>query len=259
MAKKEEATEEQTTDSVEKSTEEVKEEPQPSGEDLQAQLDAAKAEAEQNLNLYKEQIQKKESSFARREQELEQRAEVLNSIYPRLDSIEEYQAMQADYLEEMRGVQGIEERPQVRRSHLDELRQRREETKKQVDTKSTITKSESQVDPEDMKAAVLAQGLIKEMGWDESHPAVKKVWNLEDPKKALEILKKEQKTQRDTENEETVQAELKKRGVTTPETAGPSGQGTRSYTPAQIAAMSYEEYASNKESIEKAYRAGNIK
>lgn len=220
MAKKTEATEE-IVDSVVEETKEA--EPQPSTEDLQAQLDVAKAEAEQNLNLYKEQIQKKESSFARREQELDQRAETLNTIYPRLDGIEEFQAMQADYLEEMRGVQGIEERPQTRRSHLDELRQRREEAKKQVDTQSTVKETKSEVDPEDLRASVLAQAIMEEMGWDKEHPVVKKVWNEEDSKKVLVHFRKEQKTQRDKEADETVQAKLKEAGVTTSETAGPSG------------------------------------
>jgi len=92
------------------------------------------------------------------------------------------------------------------------------------------------------------------------HPAVKKILHLKDePQEALKIIKKEQKAQRDKEIEERYQAKLKETGVTTPETAGPSGQGTRSYTPAQIRAMSYEEYMENKDDIEKAYRAGKIK
>ena len=100
------------------------------------------------------------------------------------------------------------------------------------------------------------------MGWDGTHAAVQKTLYLDDPKEALKILQKEaklDKATRDKEFEEAVQAGIKKSGVTTPETAGPSGQGTRSYTPAQIAAMPYVEYEANKESIEKAYRAGNIK
>jgi len=52
---------------------------------------------------------------------------------------------------------------------------------------------------------------------------VKKTLHLDDPKKALEILKKEVKAQQAREVEETVQAKLKEAGVTTPETGQPSG------------------------------------
>jgi len=223
MANKEEATEEQPTDLVVEETpliEEVKEETQPSIEDLQTQI---AREKERYDNLYKE-SQRRESSVIEKERDLGKRAEVLDSLTIRLDGIEEYQAMQADYLEEMRSGQGIEQPPPTRRSHLDELRQKREESKKQVETKPV---SETPVgDPEELRAAVVAQSIIEDMGWDKEHPVVKKVWNLENPSEVLKILRKEVKTQRDKEAEERLQHTLKHDyGLTKSETGGPSAAG----------------------------------
>ena len=124
-------------------------------EDLQAQLTVEKAERERFENLYKD-SQRKESRIADRERKLDV-LDTIPALAQRLDSIEEYNAMQADYLEEIRGTQGIE--PPQRRSHLDDLKQRRAEKPKE-------TKPEVKQDPEELKAAVLAQGIIEEMGWD---------------------------------------------------------------------------------------------
>ena len=185
-------------------------------EDLQARLDAAEAERERYENLYKD-SQRKESKLAKKEQELDVLG-TIPSLAQRLDGIEEYNAMMADYFEEMRGTSGIEA-PPTRRSHLDELRQKREQAGK-VEPKK---EPESKVDPEDLRASVLAQGLIEEMGWDMEHPSVKKTLHLDDPKEALKILRKEQKAQRETEVEERYQQKLKDGGITTPETGQPSG------------------------------------
>ena len=222
-------------------------------ENLQARIDALTAENERLDGLHKD-GQRKESRIAERERK-QNILDTIPSLVQRLDGIEEYQAMNADSLEELRGIQGIEERPPTRRSHFEELRQKRE-----LAGKAEKPKTETPVDPENLRATILVQGIIADMNWDMEHPAVKKILHLEDePQEALKILRKEQKSQRDKEVEETVQAKIKLSGVTTPETAGPSGQGTRSYTPAQIRAMPYEEYASQKDDIEKAYRAGKIK
>ena len=225
-------------------------------EDLQSQLDAAKAEAADNLELYKG-SQRKESKIAAREQ----RQDVLDtipSLQQEMADMREYNETMAAFLEQKLGAQdSYTEQPPVQRSPFAELRQRQEDRRKQPDEPSK--KTETQVDPEDLRASVLAQGIVEEMDWNMEHPSVKKTLHLDDPKEALKILRKEQKTQRDREVEERYQQKLKDGGITTPETAGPSGQGTRSYTPAQIQAMSYAEYEANKESIEKAYRAGNIK
>ena len=253
MAKTKE-TEEQPADPVLEETQptgEVKDETQPSIEDLRTQI---AEEKERYDNLYKE-SQRRVSSIDEQKRKLGERAEILDTLATRLDSIEEYQAMQSDYLAEIRGTEGIEERPPTRRSHLDELRLKREQA-----GKVEKPKTETPVDPENLRATILVQGIIADMNWDMEHPTVKKILHLEDdPQEALKILRKEQKTQRDREADETVQRKLKESGVTTSETAGPSGQGTRSYTPAQIRAMPYAEYEENKESIEKAYRAGKIK
>jgi len=249
MAKKEA----EVTPAGEEATEEVvtPSETETQSEDLQAQIETLRAEAERNLELYKD-SQRKESKLAERERKLDV-LDTIPNLSQRLESIEEYNAMMADYLEEMRGTSGIEA-PPTRRSHLEELKLKREQV-----GKAEPPKAETQVDPDELRASVLAQGIIEDMGWDMESPAVKKTLHLDDPKKALEILKKEVKAQRDREVEERYQAKLKEAGVTTPEAGQPSGQGTRSYTPAQIRAMSYAEYEENKESIEKAYRAGKIK
>ena len=242
----------EVTPTGEEATEEVVTPPETeTQEDLQARLDAAEAERERYENLYKD-SQRKESKLAKKEQELDVLG-TIPSLAQRLDGIEEYNAMMADYFEEMRGTSSIEA-PPTRRSHLDELKQKREQA-----GKVEKPKPETQVDPEELRASIIAQEVIEDMGWNMETPAVKKTLHLDSPIKALEILKKEQKTQQDREVEERYQAKLKESGVTTPETAGPSGQGTRSFTPAQIRAMSYEEYMENKENIDKAYRAGNIK
>lgn len=209
----------EVTPPAEETTEEVVTPPETETQslgDLQAQLDAARAEAEQNLELYKS-SQRKESKLAERERKLDI-LDTIPNLAQRLDGIEEYNAMMADYFEEMRATQGIET-PPARRSHLEELRQRREQASKTEPKKEP----ESQVDPEDLRASVLAQGIIEDMGWNMETPAVKKTLHLDDPKKALEILKKEVKAQRDREAEEIVQAKLKEAGVTTPETGQPSG------------------------------------
>lgn len=245
----------EVTPPVEETTEVVTPPETETQEDLQAQLDAAKAEAEQNLELYKD-GQRKESRIAERERK-QNVLDTIPALQQEMADMREYNETMAAFLEQKLGAPEYTEQPITTRSPFAELRQRQEDRRKQpAETKKETV---SQVDPEDLKASVQAQGIIDEMGWGQDHSAVKKVWNLEDPQEALKILRKEQKTQRDTEVEERYQQKLKDGGITTPETAGPSGQGTRSYTPAQIAEMPYEEYEANKESIEKAYRAGNIK
>ena len=245
----------EVTPPVEEATEVVTPPETETQENLQAQLDAAKAEAEQNLELYKD-GQRKESKIAERERKQDV-LDTIPALRQEMADNREYMETMATFMEQNLGASAYTEQPTVPRSPFAELRQRQEDRRKQpAETKKETV---SQVDPEDLKASVQAQGIMDEMGWGKDHPTVKKVWNEEDPQKVLKAFREAQKTQRDTEVEERYQQKLKDGGITTPETAGPSGQGTRSYTPAQIAAMSYEEYASNKESIEKAYRAGNIK
>ena len=204
-------------------TEEVKDETQ-TLEGLQAQLATAK---EQYDNLYKE-SQRRVSSVDEQKRQLVDRTQHLESIpslQQKLEDQGEYIETIAALLEQRLGAsdmgQTYMEQPPMPRSPFADLRQRQEERRKQPSEPKK--EPESKVDPEDLRASVLAQGLIEDMGWDMEHPSVKKTLHLDDPKKALEILKKEVKAQRDREAEETVQAKLKEAGVTTPETASPSG------------------------------------
>jgi hypothetical protein len=212
MAKKEETPETQETEETQPTEQETV---TPSLEEIRAELESAKEQAERYENLYKD-SQRKESKLAERERKLDV-LDTIPNLAQRLDSMEEYNAMMADYLEEMRGGQTIE--APTKRSHLEELRQRREQAGKVEKPKA----EEPKVDPEDLRASVVAQAIIEDMGWDMDSPAVKKTLHLDDPKKALEILKKEQKAQREREVEERYQAKLKEAGVTTSETGQPSG------------------------------------
>lgn len=220
------ATEEQPTPSenVEETqpTEEVKDETQPSIEDLQNQIASGK---ERYDDLMKE-SQRRASSVLEEKQKLGQRAEILDSLPEILDNLRLQQAESWDELQELKAQQlgGTDYQtqtyaPQQRVRRADEVKSQIEARKQIPQAKETETK----VDPEELRASVLAQGVIEEMNWDMNHPSVKKTLHLDDPRKALEILRKEQKTQRDREVEETVQAKIKESGVTIPETAGPSG------------------------------------
>jgi len=212
------------TPPAEEITEEVTPPPEtvtPSLEELQAQRDAARAEAERYENLYKD-SQRKESKLAERERRLDV-LDTIPSLQQQIEDIREYNETMAAFLEQRLAQGDYTEQPAIPRSPFDELRRRQEERRKQPAPKTETKEPASQVDPEDLRASLLAQGIIEDMGWNMETPAVKKTLHLDDPKKALEILKKEQKAQRDREVEETIQARIKKEGWTTPETGQPSG------------------------------------
>lgn len=215
-------------------------------EDLQVQLDAAKAEAAQNLELYKD-GQRKESKIAERER----KQGILDTLPDILDRMNLQQAETWDEIQDLKtqryGETETYTLPQ-RERRADQIKSQQEARKQASQTKEKVS-TESQVDPEDLRASVLAQGIVEEMGWDMNHPSVKKTLHLDDPKEALKILRKEQKTQRDTEVEERYQQKLKDGGYTTPETAGPSAANRswadiqQKYAEGLVSTTEYEEAA----------------
>ena len=222
-------------------------------EDLKAQLTALQAEKERFENLYKD-SQRKESRIAERERKLD----VLDSIpalQQEIADIKEYNETMAEFLEQrLAGEQPFPEQT-FKPSPFQDLRRKQEERRK-----APVEKKEppSEVDPEELRAAVLAQGLIEEMGWNMESPAVKKTLHLDDAQEALKILRKEAKAQREKEVDESIQVKLKEAGITKSETGGPSG-GKDIFSREVIAKMSDEEFAQHQKDLWQAFSEGKIK
>ena len=215
-----------------------------------------KAESTKWENLYKG--SQREVSKAQEElKRLGKRAEILDNLPDRVDSIEELLAEIADNQAKIAGVE-VEQPQPVPSSKVAKLRQEREARK----AKTSETPEADMSDPE-VKAAVRAYGIVEEMGWDADNPIVQKAWNMNTATEALEFLQKEVRKSKDGEVarlvDEGVKKALKDAGLTAGETTAPSGSSGRSFTAAEIAGMSYEEFKQLEPEIDKARREGRIK
>ena len=202
-----------------------------------------KSESGKWENLYKG--SQREVSKAQEElKRLGKRAEILDALPDRVDSIEELLAEIADNQAKIAGVEV--EQPQPKLSRAEQLRQQREARK----AKTSETPEADMSDPE-VKAAVRAYGIVEEMGWDTDNPIVQKAWKMSSATEALEFLQKEARKSKDGEIarlvDEGVKKALKDAGLTAGETSQPSGSTEISLD--KLKNMSDEDYRKNADKL----------
>ena len=192
----------ETTEEVTPEAETQPEEAEPSLEEILAERDRLKGQLEQ----FKD-IQRKESRLAERERRLTD----IDDIKVTVKSLEDNIALLLDNQAELLGKPVEEVHPLSHRAQL-EKRRAEAETPKPVEGLSR----------EDTVAAFRVEALITEMGWGDDHPNVQKIKAQPSAEKGLDIARKLVKEERDKQVNETVKQHLKKAGVTTSESGGPS-------------------------------------
>jgi len=106
----------------------------------------------------------------------------------------------------------------------------------------------------------VASRICKENGWDENSPQYRTA-NSKDPVEGLTYLYQEAAKNAATKAAEAAELKHKqaiKEAGGTGLAGGPSAGGTKTFTRAQIAKMSYTEYKANEKAIDEATRAGLI-
>ena len=169
-------------------------------EEILAERDRLKGQLEQ----FKD-IQRKESRLAERERRLTD----IDEIKVTVKSLEDNIALLLDNQAELLGKPVEEVHPL---SHRAQLEKRRAEGQTPVEGLSR----------EDTVAAFRVEALITEMGWGDDHPNVQKIKAQPSAEKGLDIARKLVKEERDKQVNEAVKQHLKKAGVTTSESGGPS-------------------------------------
>jgi len=169
-------------------------------EEILAERDRLKGQLEQ----FKD-IQRKESRLAERERRLTD----IDDIKVTVKSLEDNIALLLDNQAELLGKPVEEVHPL---SHRAQLEKRRAEGQTPVEGLSR----------EDTVTAFRVEALITEMGWGDDHPNVQKIKAQPSAEKGLDIARKLVKEERDKQVNEAVKQHLKKAGVTTSESGGPS-------------------------------------
>ena len=169
-------------------------------EEILAERDRLKGQLEQ----FKD-IQRKESRLAERERRLTD----IDDIKVTVKSLEDNIALLLDNQAELLGKPVEEVHPL---SHRAQLEKRRAEGQTLVEGLSR----------EDTVTAFRVEALITEMGWGDDHPNVQKIKAQPSAEKGLDIARKLVKEERDKQVNEAVKQHLKKAGVTTSESGGPS-------------------------------------
>ena len=169
-------------------------------EEILAERDRLKGQLEQ----FKD-IQRKESRLAERERRLTDIDEIKGTV----KSLEDNIALLLDNQAELLGKPVEEVHPL---SHRAQLEKRRAEGQTPVEGLSR----------EDTVTAFRVEALITEMGWGDDHPNVQKIKAQPSAEKGLDIARKLVKEERDKQVNEAVKQHLKKAGVTTSESGGPS-------------------------------------
>ena len=169
-------------------------------EEILAERDRLKGQLEQ----FKD-IQRKESRLAERERRLTD----IDDIKGTVKSLEDNIALLLDNQAELLGKPVEEVHPL---SHRAQLEKRRAEGQTPVEGLSR----------EDTVTAFRVEALITEMGWGDDHPNVQKIKAQPSAEKGLDIARKLVKEERDKQVNEAVKQHLKKAGVTTSESGGPS-------------------------------------